>query len=269
MKERGQAEIKMEKALVGLTLLLFIFSPVLAQEPLVIVGVVRYNGEMIKYANITIINERTGEKLHTITDEKGRYSVVLKDLPSGWTDGDIIKAVAKKNGLKGTAFITASSQQGYQWLNITMHTPPPPSPPPSSNFPPEVERLVPAYKSSVSGNTVIEGRASDVDGNETIVRVEVRIDNGTWTNATGTTSWSYEWDTSNVKNGNHVIYARAFDGSNYSSLFYIFVEVNNEENASANVNVNDQNYVVYMAIAMVSIVIVIGVLLLSIKKIQK
>ncbi len=254
----------MKKVLAAFTLFLLIFPIAISQGPLVIVGIVSYNGEVVKYANITVINERTGEKLNTITDEDGRYSVVLKDLPSGWKDGDIIKAVAKKDGLKGTASITASSQQGYQWLNITMHStsPPPSPPPPSSNSPPEVEIVKPANKSRVSGNVVIVGRASDVDGNESIVRVEVRIDNGTWVQATGTTSWSYEWNTTNVKNGNHVIYARAYDGNNYSSLSYIIVEVSNGD------NVKNQNYVVYMAIAIV-LIIIAGVVLLSMKKIQK
>ena len=255
----------MKKALIA-SIILFslIFSIAASQEPIVIVGVVSYHGEPVENADITVINERTGEKLNAITDEKGRYSVVLKDFPSGWEDGDVIKVVAKKDGLSGTAFITASSQHGYQWLNITMHRlSPPPSPPPSSNVPPNVEIMEPANKSKVSERVVIKGRASDVDGNESIIRVEIRIDNGSWINATGTTSWQYEWNTSHVNNGNHVIYARAYDGSNYSSLSYIIVEVNNGE------NVRNQNYVVYIGIAIVLIIIFVAVLLLSMKKAQK
>ncbi|MEE9115288.1 MAG: hypothetical protein V3U09_00115, partial [Thermoplasmata archaeon] len=43
----------------------------------------------------------------------------------------------------------------------------------------------------------------------------------------GTTSWSYEWATTDIANGHHTVSARAFDGSNHSSEVVVDVTVNN------------------------------------------
>ena len=52
---------------------------------------------------------------------------------------------------------------------------------------------------------VISGTATD---NIAVQTVEVRLDNGPWATATGTTSWSYSLNTSNLLNGPHVVAAR-------------------------------------------------------------
>ena len=66
----------------------------------------------------------------------------------------------------------------------------------------------------VSGTVTIKGTASDEDG--TVEKVEVSINSGGWTKVTGTTGWSYEWDTTKIKNGEYEIKLRAFDGEDYS-----------------------------------------------------
>jgi hypothetical protein len=60
-----------------------------------------------------------------------------------------------------------------------------------------------------------------------IVQVEVNIDNLLWEPATGTASWSYSWDTTAYSDGPHTIYARAYNGSAYSTIRSIEVTVDN------------------------------------------
>ncbi|OYT61119.1 hypothetical protein B6U81_03780 [Thermoplasmatales archaeon ex4484_30] len=92
------------------------------------------------------------------------------------------------------------------------------------NQPPTVTITSPLNNSTVSGIVNIQGTASD-DG--TVQRVEIKIDSGLWMTATGTTSWSYSWNTTLVSNGNHTIYARSYDGTNYSSIVSVAIIVNN------------------------------------------
>jgi len=93
------------------------------------------------------------------------------------------------------------------------------------NRPPTCLIDTPSYRSSISGTVTVSGTASDQDG--TVVRVEVRVDDGTWQVVSGTTSWSYSWDTGGVSDGQHTIYARSFDGDGYSGLAQTTVTVAN------------------------------------------
>ncbi|TET89272.1 MAG: hypothetical protein E3J35_10295 [Methanomassiliicoccales archaeon] len=77
----------------------------------------------------------------------------------------------------------------------------------------------------VSGTCTVEGASSDSDG--TVERIEIRIDDGSWETATGTDSWSYNWDTTGVSNGEHTIQVRSYDGEDYSETSSISVTVDN------------------------------------------
>jgi hypothetical protein len=57
--------------------------------------------------------------------------------------------------------------------------------------------------------------------------VEVKINNGNWQIANGTTSWYYDWNTTLLNNGWYTIGTRAFDGENYSSEHNISVYLDN------------------------------------------
>jgi len=259
---------KMNKALIAISFFLLIFSFAASQRPHVIIGKVIYNGTPVENASVTIINERTGEKLYATTDEKGIYSVVLMDLPSGWEYGDTIKAIAKKGNLEGTASIIAEEKQGYQWLNITLSggqpSPPPPSPPPNSGL--VVEIVEPSNGSIVSGIIEIRGRAIWA-GNETI-SIELKIDNGTWHPAIldnntgyGTATWRYVWNTTNVEDGQHSIYARIDRGEKYSQC-YIIVKVNNERNGEN----EEKNRQLSLGAGLVIMAIMIGVMISEMNK---
>ena len=98
-----------------------------------------------------------------------------------------------------------------------------------NNHKPNVAITSPQNGSIVKGSIVIKGKAWDEDGNDTITRVEIRIDNGTWNVANGTNSWNYSMDTKALKNGMHIIEARAYDGHDYSNIVSIQIEVKNEK----------------------------------------
>jgi hypothetical protein len=74
--------------------------------------------------------------------------------------------------------------------------------------PPAITVATPTNAAIVAGNLMISGTATD---NIAVQTVEVRLDNGPWTTAAGTTAWSYSLNSSNFLNGSHVVAARATD----------------------------------------------------------
>lgn len=99
---------------------------------------------------------------------------------------------------------------------------------PPSNRPPAVSITSPPNGATVSGAVSVQGTASDPDENSQLQRVEVKVDTGGWTQASGTTSWSYSWDTTTIPKGQHSIYARSYDGQAYSNEVSVTVTVNNQ-----------------------------------------
>lgn len=93
----------------------------------------------------------------------------------------------------------------------------------SENQPPNVEILYPEEYDIVTGLVSIYGIASDPDGNGTLNRVEVRIDDKLWQNSTGKEFWEYSWNTDNETEGLHTIRTRSFDGELYSNDFIVNV----------------------------------------------
>ncbi|PIV69922.1 MAG: hypothetical protein COS08_02950 [Euryarchaeota archaeon CG01_land_8_20_14_3_00_38_12] len=96
-----------------------------------------------------------------------------------------------------------------------------------ANQKPIIAISTPSDGSTVKGKITIAGAANDPDG--IVVGVEVKVDNGIWMGADGTWSWSYSWDTTKVKNGEHTISVRAYDGYNYSTVETVSVNVNNKK----------------------------------------
>ncbi|MCJ2556789.1 MAG: right-handed parallel beta-helix repeat-containing protein [Candidatus Thermoplasmatota archaeon] len=96
---------------------------------------------------------------------------------------------------------------------------------PPGNSPPECEIEHPVEGTRMHGTHAIEGTAHDEDGE--VVMVEIRIDDESWIHVEGTTHWSYDWDTTNVSNGEYTIYARSYDGGEYSETVNVTVEVHN------------------------------------------
>jgi hypothetical protein len=95
------------------------------------------------------------------------------------------------------------------------------------NTPPTVSLVSPS-PGTVKGGVVLEGLASDADG-DTIEVVEVRIDSEFWQEATGKNAWTYYWDTKGLANGPHTVSVRSFDGTDYSEVMTHDFQVENPE----------------------------------------
>ncbi|MCK5292897.1 MAG: right-handed parallel beta-helix repeat-containing protein, partial [Thermoplasmata archaeon] len=93
------------------------------------------------------------------------------------------------------------------------------------NQSPNCTITAPATGASVMGVMWITGKAADSDG--FVQNVEVRIDSSGWLEANGNESWSLNWDTTNLSNGEHTLFARSFDGENYSIEATVHLNVNN------------------------------------------
>ena len=96
------------------------------------------------------------------------------------------------------------------------------------NHPPSVSITSISPGQTIGGVVNISGTASDLDGDDQLERVLIKIDGGDWENATGTSEWSFELDTALLENGNHTIYAKAFDGMEYSQVAELTFKVQNE-----------------------------------------
>jgi len=96
------------------------------------------------------------------------------------------------------------------------------------NTPPDVNISSPTTN-TVNGTVTISGTAHDADSNNELEKVEIRVDSREWHTVRGLTSWSYEWNTETVSNGQHVIYAKAYDGTEYSSLQSMTFNVKNKK----------------------------------------
>jgi len=107
-----------------------------------------------------------------------------------------------------------------------------------ANAPPMVTIDYPEDGVEVEGTITISGTASDGDGDETIETIELSMNGGGWEEASGTTSWSYEWDTTLFEDGTITLEVRAFDGIDYSDIQEISLIVKNvQENIKPEVSI--------------------------------
>ncbi|MDI6916325.1 MAG: S8 family serine peptidase [Thermoplasmatales archaeon] len=105
--------------------------------------------------------------------------------------------------------------------------------PPEPNKAPTITIATPQNNAKVSDTITISGTALDTDGN--VTNVELKFDDNNWFNVSivsaSSLQWNYTWNTKNVENGKHTIYARSFDGENYSATTSVGVNVYNEVSA--------------------------------------
>ena len=96
----------------------------------------------------------------------------------------------------------------------------------SENQPPDITILAPSDGDTVSGTITIHGTASDPEGSLQLVQIRI-VTGSSWITVNGTTSWSYSWNTtSSPQNHPIVIYARSYDGTDYSLIKSVTVSVN-------------------------------------------
>ena len=115
------------------------------------------------------------------------------------------------------------------------------------NHIPAAEIVDPIHGANVSGMIEIRIGARDLDGNDDIESVQVRIDEREWGNADyieenhDHTWWQHAWNTAEFENGVHHISTRAYDGKNHSEVHMIGVHVFNEppENQAPRVEITE------------------------------
>ncbi|MEW5760225.1 MAG: FG-GAP-like repeat-containing protein, partial [Candidatus Thermoplasmatota archaeon] len=83
----------------------------------------------------------------------------------------------------------------------------------------------PLNDTTVENTITLSGKAYVL--NATLLRVLIRIDDGSWDNASGLYEWSYKLDTKKLKNGQHKISIRAEDDKKNIALETIFINVDN------------------------------------------
>ncbi len=96
-----------------------------------------------------------------------------------------------------------------------------------SNKKPKLTITYPLDNQIVSNLVMISGTATDPDGDEQIIQVEVKINDDDWLIAEGISKWSYDWSVFEVMDGTYTISARAWDGTIYSDIYTITIDVEN------------------------------------------
>jgi hypothetical protein len=96
----------------------------------------------------------------------------------------------------------------------------------NKNIRPEIEILYPDNEEIVSKIVTISGTASDPDGDDELLEVEIKI-NGKWILAEGNVKWSYEWRTYDIDDGQYTIQVRCWDGFDYSKVEEIKLTLDN------------------------------------------
>ena len=103
--------------------------------------------------------------------------------------------------------------------------------PPVIQKPPTLSVSSSINNTKVKKAITIQGTAGV--GSRPVTSVQFSIDGGPWQDATGTENWSFTVDTSKLKNGQHAVTVRAYDGTSYSEETLLNIEVDNPAKAEA------------------------------------
>ncbi|TET89695.1 MAG: hypothetical protein E3J35_08925 [Methanomassiliicoccales archaeon] len=190
------------------------------------------------------------------------YSVYRGLSPGGeaylTTPGNVLTYVngGLTNGVTYYYKVTASNAMGEgESSSEVSATPLAPQP----NQAPSCAFSSPSPDETISDRSVMLGIASDPDG--TVEFVEVRVDSSGWARAIGTTSWSYELDTTLLSDGRHTIYARSFDGTDYSALATLTVTIKNAGETTPDKHAFDWTLFGTLIVIFIALMAILGVLL--------
>jgi len=117
---------------------------------------------------------------------------------------------------------------------------------------PQCSIIRPYPDATESGKLRITGTA--VMASDPIIRVQLRIDDGSVLIANGTDSWHFDLDTTRMANGPHAIEAKSFDGSQYSESVTVSFSVNNKKTATP-----ESDFPWYLVIAVIIIVAAVAI----------
>lgn len=76
--------------------------------------------------------------------------------------------------------------------------------------------------------SVITVAGTAFDAQNSLSLIEIKVDDGEWFAVGASSQWSYDMPLSNLENGNHTLYARSYDGSEYSAEDSVEFEVMGE-----------------------------------------
>ena len=108
--------------------------------------------------------------------------------------------------------------------------------------PPVVTITSPANGATVSGIVSVSGTATDGLG---ISLVQISVDGGSFSGASGTNSWSFSLDTASLPNTAHTLIAKATDTSGNTALSTaVSVDVNNIGGSAVTINWSDVHQVI-------------------------
>ena len=83
----------------------------------------------------------------------------------------------------------------------------------------------PSIDKTVHETVTLRGVASDRNG---IKKVQISLDNGaTYNDATGTTNWSYTFDTRAIQDGTHVVFIKIWDNYDITGLYSSMINIDN------------------------------------------
>jgi len=159
--------------------------------------------------NIMVRTNASGswQTLATSSGNNGTYSVTANTVFNSYNT----KYWWSVNVTDGTSW----TNETFEFTTIT------------NNSPPTVSITSPTEGATVNGTVTITGTASDSDG--TVQSVEVKIGSDAWATASGTTSWTFTWDTTGYSDGSYTILARSYDGTDYSTEAQVNVTINNTD----------------------------------------
>ena len=83
----------------------------------------------------------------------------------------------------------------------------------------------PSIEKTIHEQITLRGVASDRNG---IKKVQISLDNGaTFNDATGTTNWSYTFDTRAIQDGTHVVFIKIWDNYDITGLYSSMINIDN------------------------------------------
>jgi len=160
-----------------------------------------------RHINVDIEGQRVLSDYDISSDAGGVNTAVVKSFPVTVSDGDGM-TIQLGSEDDGDAFIAG--------MEVEL---------PSDSQNPTVDITYPAENGTIMGTITTEGTASD---DTTVDRVEVKVDDRSWSLATGTETWSYALNTVALTDGAHTITARATDTSGNTAEDPVNVDVNND-----------------------------------------
>lgn len=151
----------------------------------------------------------TVKKITLILDNTTKLTELSTNLASWSYDFDSTKYTDGRHQL----MVVAGDGTDIKWcrLNFTIGQSA------GVNHRPTVTITSPKENSTIRSTVTISGTATDPDDNTQLKKVQIKIDDGDWQDATGTTSWTFTFDTAPyVDELRHRVYVRAYDGQLYS-----------------------------------------------------